>query len=319
MTFLYFLLKPPDPKKVEANGSKIWLTKKAQVLIFVTLLYLQNHLNAQETAQVILPQTRIETGDSFLIKIMVKETNAKPLHANFAVWNEILPQKNLLHQSEWTLSGKIWVKDAFFIAFDSADLKLPPLTIELANQKIIKTQASEISIFPTKSTASLADMDDIRDIVHEPVHWWDYWPWLFGAVVLSALFWFFSKKKPKPQTVQTIAIPQPIFINPHEIAQQKIANLHQKNLWKTGQQKEYCAELSLIVREFLEIKFQFPAMESTTPEIMEQLKNKDFNPNQRQALKELLEQTDMAKFAKYIPEEIVKNEKGYLDKILKIN
>jgi hypothetical protein len=283
------------------------MINKYNALVFC--LFLHFFTQAQETAQMLIPITRIETGDSFLIKIMVSETSEQPEKIDFSVWNEFLPQKNLLHQSDWTLSGKIWLKEAYFIAFDEADLKLPALSIVLKNKKILKTPPSEIGIFATKSSDELSDMADNRDIVRHGMAWLDYLPWMLGALILSLLLLFFLKKKPKPKVIETPvlpSIPKPI---PTDILNQKLALLHQKNLWQNNQQKEYCAELSLIIREYLENQYHFPALESTTAEIMQQLKNKEFPLNKRPILKAILEQSDLAKYAKYIPLEILENEK----------
>jgi hypothetical protein len=280
---------------------------KHKILAFFLLL--QFIAQAQETAQLLIPITRVETGDSFLVKIMVNGTNEQPEKIDFSVWNEFLPQKNLLHQSDWTLSGKIWLKEAYFIAFDEANLKLPALSILLKNKKNLKTPTSEIGIFATKSSDELSDMADNRDIVRYGMAWLDYLPWILGGLVLCLLVFLFLKKKPKPKVVETPilpTIPKPI---PTEILNQKLALLHQKNLWQNNQQKEYCAELSLIIREYLENQYQFPALESTTSEIMHQMKNKEFPLNKRPILKAILEQSDLAKYAKHIPKEILENEK----------
>jgi hypothetical protein len=276
-------------------------------------LYLHFITQAQESAQLLIPITRVETGDSFLVKIMVSGSNEQPEKIDFSVWNELLPPKNLLHQSDWTLSGKIWLKEACFIAFDEANLKLPALSILLKNKKILKTPTSEIGIFATKSSNDLSDMAENRDIVRHGMAWLDYLPWILGGFVLSLFAFLFLKKKPKPKVVEIPilpSLPKPI---PTEILNQKLALLHQKNLWQNNQQKEYCAELSLIIREYLENQYQFPALESTTAEIMQQMKNKEFPLNKRPILKAILEQSDLAKYAKYIPEEILENEKLLFD------
>jgi hypothetical protein len=188
-------------------------------------------------------------------------------------------------------------------------LKLPALSILLKNKKIIKTPLSEIGIFATKSSDDLSDMADNRDIVRHGMAWLDYLPWILGALILGVFLFFFLKKKPIPKVVQApILLSEPTPI-PTDILNQKLALLHQKNLWNTNQQKEYCAELSLIIREYLENQYHFPALESTTAEIMQQLKNKEFPLNKRPILKAILEQSDLAKYAKFIPVEIIENEK----------
>jgi hypothetical protein len=70
-----------------------------------------------------------------------------------------------------------------------------------------------------------------------------------------------------------------------------------------GKIKEFYSGISDIVRGYLEEAFKTPALERTTAEIARQLRRKTEISNERQLeLKELLENCDLVKFAKFQPD-----------------
>jgi len=87
----------------------------------------------------------------------------------------------------------------------------------------------------------------------------------------------------------------------HEIALTKLKKLEDKQLWQKGQLKEYQSELTYIVREYLEKRYGIQALESTTAEIITELKNEDISEGHKKQLSEMFNMADMVKFAKATP------------------
>jgi hypothetical protein len=87
------------------------------------------------------------------------------------------------------------------------------------------------------------------------------------------------------------------------LALKKLRVLAQKALWRSGAVKEHCAELTFILREYLEKRYEVPALESTSEELLSRLKSTDFPMELRPDLENILAQADLAKFAKAIPPE----------------
>jgi hypothetical protein len=103
--------------------------------------------------------------------------------------------------------------------------------------------------------------------------------------------------------VTPVQAPAPPPVPPHQVALQKLTILEQKQLWKHGGVEQFYAELSLIMREYLENRFRIPALESTTREILPLLQNTGFPENLKNVLREILHESDMTKFAKHPPPE----------------
>jgi len=81
-------------------------------------------------------------------------------------------------------------------------------------------------------------------------------------------------------------------------ALEKLRKLKEKELWQNGQQKEYHSELTYTVREYLENRYGISALESSTHEILGDLKKADFDDGFKDNLTEMLSIADLVKFAK---------------------
>lgn len=88
----------------------------------------------------------------------------------------------------------------------------------------------------------------------------------------------------------------------HIIARRRLAALQQAGFLEEGKFKAYYSELSECLREYLEKRFHLPALEMTTREVLNSAgRAKILSQEQQLALAEVLNSSDLVKFAKYIP------------------
>ena len=92
-----------------------------------------------------------------------------------------------------------------------------------------------------------------------------------------------------------------IVVKPDIYALERLKALQEKQLWQKGEIKHYYIELSDIVREYMENRFHFPALESTTDEIMLQVQKHLADEKMIADVRVLLETSDLVKFAKHHP------------------
>jgi hypothetical protein len=119
-----------------------------------------------------------------------------------------------------------------------------------------------------------------------------------GFVALGlAVFYFIYKRKPKLKETQRYDQKIPAHIQ----AIKELDILESEKLWQNGKVKEYYSRLTDILRLYLERRFSFPALESTTSEIMEQIKVILSGSDILLNLRFVLELADLVKFAKNIP------------------
>ncbi|MEO6760100.1 MAG: hypothetical protein ABIO24_11655 [Saprospiraceae bacterium] len=283
-------------KGFKKNGLIPW-----RLLVYFLLLFPALPLVAQADATASLQPERIETGDTFQLRILISGTSVEPGTVDFGPWAALLPAKNILSRSGWHRSGPQWVQNFTLVTFDSAILDLPALSVRLHLGETARTNPLRLTVVPTPAEADVNTMASIRDIERSPSGLLDYWPWaLAGLILLIVLNRLFRRKKiavPLVVAAPLEALPPPV----HAEALQKITRLERKRLWEKDQVKEHYAELSLIVREYLEKRYGIPAMESTTMEIEKLLKTTDFPKTLNLAIQDLLSKADLAKYAQSSP------------------
>ncbi len=285
----------------------------ARLFVWATWIHLSAPViaGAQPVANAIVRPDRIEAGDTASLWIFVSGAGSAPQQVDFGSWANLVPSSNILTRNgEWRRSEKQWVRRYTLIAFDSATLELPPLTVGLSGGMAAKTNALRLTVAPAPGEAEMENMEAIRGIQREPESWTDYWPWAAGAFVLLLFtFWMIRKANARPKPVFA-APPLPVAppVSPYEHALKRLDELKRRKSWKHGESKEYYAELSLILREYLETRYGIPAQESTTIELSAMLKSTDFPHSLIQAAVDILSRTDLVKYAKSRPPENVHEE-----------
>ena len=81
----------------------------------------------------------------------------------------------------------------------------------------------------------------------------------------------------------------------------KLKQLQDQELWQKGEVKPYQSELTYIIREYIENRYTIPALESTTGEILKDLKKVEYPDELVDKMREMLQLADMVKFAKANP------------------
>ncbi len=164
---------------------------------------------------------------------------------------------------------------------------------------------------PQDSTAN-ADIKGIKGIKDMPFTWQDAVPYilfgLLGLLILGGLYYWWRKRK---QKLENVAAYVPPSRPAHEIANEKLRDLESEKYWQQGEVKKYYSELTNIVREYLEGRYDILALESTTDEILKDLEKGDFEAGLWNKLKEMLQTADLVKFAKAKPS--IEKHAGYLD------
>lgn len=188
--------------------------------------------------------------------------------------------------------------------FDSGKYLIPRIPV-LINGKTVFSDSIKIEIADVKVDTLKQKMYDIKNIipVEKPLgNWWIYLLIFLGIIGLGVLVYYFIKKKqnePKPEVV--------IFKSPIEKATTLLQQLEKKGLWQKGEVKNYYSELTDIARNYIEEEIQIPAMESTTSELIEGLRNAAKQKKLKlsnetvENLEKVLKQADLVKFAKSKP------------------
>ena len=204
--------------------------------------------------------------------------------------------------------------------YDSSDVTIPPLPIyyKLAGSKAKISPALTQELIKSDSTLKAAfsnavsftvhslkvskeeDIKDVKEPMTIPLDWKIILLWLLGGLILLALVIFFVrkhilKKKNEVKTEKIIILPS------HVRALNSLNELESKELWKNGFVKEYHSEITEIIRKYFEERFNYPALELTTSESIELLKNYSDAKDILNVTRDFLTNADLVKFAKFIP------------------
>ena len=92
-----------------------------------------------------------------------------------------------------------------------------------------------------------------------------------------------------------------MLLSPEDEALLRLNRLFDSDLIARGKLKEYFLEFSEILRRYFERRFEILAVESTTSEIIRDLKAKEVSAALREKIQQVLDTADLVKFAKWRP------------------
>lgn len=153
-------------------------------------------------------------------------------------------------------------------------------------------------------------LSDIKPIIEEPIKLVDYIPYLIGVILLIHLICLIYFLTNNQQKVELLPIPV-MQMTSHDLAANKLTILKNGQLWQQGKAKEYLSKLTFIVREYLENRYDIPALESTSGQILQKIKSIGLPENLQLNLQELFQKSDLVKFAKAEPsQDFLENSYG---------
>ena len=266
------------------------------ILLFISAIsFAQNPMVTAE-----IDTTYIRIGEQFQLKISVDETQ-----------NVIIPKLQLkgLEVIDSTRIDTIknsLIRRYILTGFDSGAFYIPQQQIFVKNQAFL-TDSLLVNIATVVIDTTKVKKFPIKTIKKEPFTFDDFKTYLYIILAILAIigfwiYWFVIKKRKTTEDAPTYRT-----LPPYEEALLKLNELDEKLLWQNNKIKEYYSELTEIVRGYIERELKVPALENTTDEVLEMIKdfkNSDTIETSKETiakLKDLLREADLVKFAKSRP------------------
>jgi len=210
-----------------------------------------------------------------------------------------------------TDKSKIINYNFILAGYDSISATLPPVTIEYRSEgdtilKKITTYPITINIH-TVPVLTSEEIKDVKSPLTIALDWIELFLWVALGIVAIVLSWFLYKRykrKKSEALVEKKIIKIPIHIK----ALTALDELEKKQLWQNGKIKEYHSRITEIIRIYFEERFSLPAMELTTSESIDQLRNIREAENVSDLTFDFLSNADLVKFAKFQPLQTVNEE-----------
>jgi len=189
------------------------------------------------------------------------------------------------------------------IPFDSGYYALTPISFPInlnGSWDTLKSNALALKVesIPVDTTQAIKA---IKPPISIPWHWKDALPYAGAAMGVLALIgllaFLLTRKKEKPEKVEVVIDNR----SAQQIAFEKLEMLEQHQFWQKGKIKKYYVELTYILREYIENRFETDALESTSEEIIDSLKVSNVKTTLKERLRNVLDWADLVKFAKASP------------------
>jgi len=191
-------------------------------------------------------------------------------------------------------------------SFDSGSYQIPPFWFTFEMNELtdsIPSNSVELHVFTLEIDTTMGPTD-IKMPYGAPVILKEVTPYILGIILIGAILFMilYSIKRKKNN--------QPIFIMAqkpkepaHIIALRELERIKNEKLWQKDKTKQYYSEVTEALRIYIEDRFQIPAMEQTTDEILQSFRyQKDMlNEKSFSNLSQILSLADLVKFAKYNP------------------
>lgn len=272
-----------------------------KILLYVLLIFSSIALG-QNTPKVIakVDTTNIRIGEQFGFQIEIRDT------ANVIIpkLDKLLGLEIIEELKTDTLKDRL-LKKYILTGFDSGAYYIPQQQIFIRNQAFL-TDSILINVATVPIDTTKQKMFPIKSIQDEPYVFDDFKPYLIwvilGLLLIGAILYFILRKKKEEEEEEIIPT-----LPPYEEAIEKLKELDHKLLWQNNRIKQYYSELTEIIRDYIEKELKIPALEITSDELIEYIK--DFNNAKTieltketlDKLKALLQEADLVKFAKSKP------------------
>ena len=281
--------------------------RKILLLIIVSVLFICNSINAQNTYKSKLSKDTILIGDrvELSMKLNLKESEectfqepADPITQGVETIQKIKIDTTLVHKGILDIEGKM-----ILTSFDSGSYVLPPVVALVSRGNgnvdtlIFSGSVLEVKTIPI-DTATFKPFD-IKGQIKYPLTLKELLPWL-GLMIIVIILTYILIRYIKYRKENKTFFGRPIVKDPpHIIALRELEKIRGQKLWQNNKQKYFYTLITDVLREYIASRYDIPAMEQTSNELFSALSDKNIQPKLYDELKNLFSTADYVKFAKH--------------------
>ena len=271
--------------------------------------------NAQNiNASATLDSTTILIGGQIDLKLEVSLPNGTMV--NFPTFNDTITSNIEIVEKGGIDSlkldnNRIVLSQIFRItSFDSGLHYIPPIKFEILDGELKKVADTDplslMVVNPFKEVDPQKGMFDIKGVQDTPFKLSEIlnYIYLFGGIILviALAIWGFIYFRNRKKGEGSIFIKAKPDEPPHVIALRELDKIKSAKLWENNKVKEFYTSVSNTLRFYIENRYHLPAMEQTSHEILKDIKkNTNIDKPILEQLTQVLELSDLVKFAKFEP------------------
>lgn len=185
-------------------------------------------------------------------------------------------------------------------SFDEGSYDLPPIavmrTLSDGQTDTLFFKGLHLDVTTMPVDTATYKPHDIKAQMRYPVTFREILPYLLGGqllavlIILAVALYMIHKKKGAEEAGSS----EPAYI----VALKKLDKFRGNKLWAPEKQKQFYSGITDVLREYISARFGIGAMEMTTAEIFEGLKDKDIPQPLMEETRGLFLMSDLVKFAK---------------------
>ncbi|MDH6533376.1 hypothetical protein M2101_000017 [Parabacteroides sp. PM5-20] len=284
------------------------LIYKSILFLLFAVFAMGGNVYAQRTLiDVAVDSASILIGEQTLMRLTVTADKDRPVHI-------LIPADTLMRGVEVVNIGKpdstfiennrlLIKQDLLITSFDSSLYLLPPLKVIDGVDTVYSNQvALKVSTLPVNVDAP-EEFYDIKDVWKPPFVLADYYPIILGillAIFLLCVLAYVIKRLRSKKSILPFKKPEP-QLPPHEQAILELNEIKQQKLWQQGRNKDYFTLITDTLRRYITERFGANAMEMTSGEILDFIRQETEAESVYDNLKQILQLADLVKFAKMHP------------------
>jgi len=267
-------------------------------------------LNAQTTVSAVLTadSTHILIGDHLNVKLTLKHPASlkmsMPLVKDSVGNMEFISASKIDTVNEPTVQS--FSQTYTISAFDSGQFHAGPIAIPYKNTSgVYDTLFSNVVIVDVNTVPvdTMRPFKPIKGPLAVPYAWQEFVLYVLAGLlmlllIIGGIILYDRYTREKPGVSNARPVPK----DPAHIwARKELKKLEDDKLWQKDQVKLYYSRLTDILRLYLEYRFGWLALESTTGEIENAIDNYQIKEKAKDNLLQILRTADLVKFAKLLP------------------
>jgi len=241
-----------------------------------------------------LNHQQVEVGDTFKVSLQIPSSSYfENWDWNALIQNTALDIYEVLPTDTFQVEEDLWIRlNAYFMAFDSGHVELGP--VEFMENVIVPSVYIDVSLVDVDTTKAFMDIQDAPKL---PFWWGDYW-YIYMTIVFVALvvlIYFLWKRRQKYKEHQMVIDKY----NAHEWALDELRKIElQYAETRPEEMKPFFDDILLLFKKYLVYRYNWNAVEETSEELIDGLKNHEDFRRFRKEVRSLLNTSDLVKFAK---------------------
>lgn len=215
---------------------------------------------------------------------------------------EVLSQSQ--SENSESANNKVVTFHYVLAGYDSLQVEIEPIEIfvrDSSDTTKFSALSNSLSITVNKVAVDTSkEIKDVKEPIEIPLDWRIVALWIVGVLALALIIFLLYKKFKKKKLIEEVE-EQIVVLPPDVVALSSLQKLKAKKLWQNGLIKEYHSEITEIIRKYFEGRFNFPALELSTTEVMSRLNSVSGGSKIINLTSDFLNNADLVKFAKYKP------------------